>query len=140
MEIFLMQTISLSRKTLLSLCIASALSMTSLAFAQTDPAAATPTPPPAGAMTHDGAMQEGAMAPAPAATPTPAAMASTDKPKSFKDLDANKDGKLSKDEVAGNATWTADFDAADANKDGSISKTEFKKHNADLKKMASNGK
>jgi len=138
MEIFLMQTISLSRKTLLSLCIASALSMTSLAFAQTDPAAATPTPPPAGAMTHDGAMQEGSAAPAPNTASAPTA--STDKPKSFKDLDANKDGKLSKDEVAGDATWTADFDAADANKDGSISKTEFKKHNADLKKMASNGK
>jgi hypothetical protein len=139
MEIFLMKTFSLSRKTLLSLFAASAVSMTSLAFAQTDPAATTP--PPAGTMTHDGAMQEGpAAAPAPNTAPAPmASMASTDKPKSFKDLDANKDGKLTKDEVAGDATWTADFDAADLNMDGSISKTEFKKHSADLKKVASNG-
>jgi Ca2+-binding EF-hand superfamily protein len=84
---------------------------------------------------HDGPMQEGTTA-ATAATPAPTA--STDKPKSFKELDVNKDGKLSKDEVAGDPTWTADFDAADTNKDGFLSKTEFKKHEADLKKVASN--
>jgi Ca2+-binding EF-hand superfamily protein len=82
-------------------------------------------------------MQEGTAATSAPAT-NPAPMASTDKPKSWKELDANKDGKLSKDEVAGDATWTADFDTADANKDGFLSKSEFKKHEADLKKVASN--
>jgi len=133
-----MTTISLSRKTLLSLFAASAVSMTSLAFAQT--AAPAPDVPPAtaNAPMHDGPMQEGAAAPTPNTTPAP--MASTDKPKSWKELDANKDGKLSKDEVAGDATWTADFDTADANKDGFLSKSEYKKHEADLKKVASNDK
>jgi hypothetical protein len=131
-----MTTFSRSRKTLLSLFVASAVSMTSLAFAQTAPTApdsTAATPPPASA---NAPMQEGTMAAATASTPAP--MASTTKPKSFKELDANKDGKLSKDEVAGDPTWTADFDAADTNKDGSISKSEFKKHEADLKKVASN--
>jgi hypothetical protein len=135
---FSMTTLSVSRKTLLSLFAASAVSMTSLAFAQTaatapdvPPAAATPTP-------HEGPMQEGVAAPAPNMAPAP--MASTDKPKSWKELDTNKDGKLGKDEVAGDATWTADFDTADANKDGYLSKSEFKKHEADLKKVASNEK
>jgi len=132
-----MTTFSRSRKTLLVLFAASAVSTTSLAFAQTAPtapdaapsAAATPAP-------HDGPMLESAAAPAPNATPAP--MASTASAKSWKELDANKDGKLSKDEVAGDATWTADFDAADTNKDGFLSKSEFKKHEADLKKVASN--
>jgi hypothetical protein len=132
-----MTTISLSRKTLLVLFAASAVSMTSLAFAQTAPTAPDTAPPatPPAAM-HDDPMQEGAAAPAPNTTSAP--MASTSKPKTFKDLDANKDGKLSKDEVAGDPTWSADFDAADTNKDGYISKSEFKKHEADLKKVASN--
>lgn len=131
-----MMTFPHSRKTLLSLFAASAVSMTSLAFAQT--AATTPVPPPATATATMRAdpMQEGTAASAPATNSAP--MASTTKPKSWKEFDANKDGKLSKDEVAGDATWTADFDAADLNKDGYLSKSEFKKHEADLKKVASN--
>jgi hypothetical protein len=137
---FSMTTFSLSRKTLLSLFTASAVSMTSLAFAQT--AATAPDaapPPPTTAASHDGPMQEGTAATSAPAT-NPAPMASTDKPKSWKELDANKDGKLSKDEVAGDATWTADFDTADTNKDGFLSKSEYKKHESDLKKVASNDK
>lgn len=134
-----MTTLSLSRKTLLSLITAGAVSMTSLAFAQSAAMAPDAAPPPPATATpapHDGPMQEGVAAPAPNTAPAP--MASTEKPKSWKELDANKDGKLSKDEVAGDATWTADFDSADANKDGFLSKSEFKKHEADLKKVASN--
>lgn len=90
-----------------------------LAFAQTD---TTPTPPaPASAP-----MQTGAMA--------SDAMAQSSTPKTWKELDANKDGKLSKDEVAGDPTWSAEFDAADSNKDGFVSKTEFKQHNDAMKK------
>ncbi len=122
-----MKTISLTR--LIQISLLAAAFAAPAAFAQSEP---TATPPPA-AM-HDGSMQEGSTAPPPATEPT----ASADKPKSWKELDANKDGKLGKDEVAGDAKWTADFDAADTNKDGSISKAEFKKHEADLKKMASN--
>ena len=110
-----MTTLSLSRKTLLSLIAASAVSMTSLAFAQTAAMAPDAAPPPPAAAVpapHDGPMQESAAAPAPNTASAP--MAATDKPKSWKELDANKDGYLSK--------------------------SEFKKHEADLKKLARNDK
>ena len=110
------------------LCMLAAALAAPVAFAQSDTATAAP------ATIHDGSMQEGT---APPTAPAPAPMASADKPKSWKDLDVNKDGKLSKDEVAADPTWTADFDAVDSNKDGYISKAEYKKHEADLKKVAS---
>ncbi len=41
-------------------------------------------------------------------------------------LDADKDGKLSKDEVKGDATLSAKFDELDTNKDGFLDKDELK--------------
>jgi hypothetical protein len=61
---------------------------------------------------------------------------SSDKPMPWKQLDTNKDGKLSKEEVAGDSQLTADFDAADTNKDGFLSKVEFRAHRMEMKKMA----
>jgi len=104
------------------------------AFAQTSPAPATP-PDTAGAPAtpmHEGTSPpESEVAPAPT-TPT-AALTST---ATFKELDANKDGKLSKDEVASDPMWSANFDTADTDKDGYISKSEFKKYQAEQKKTA----
>ncbi len=88
-----------------------------LAFAQSDTTASAPAPASA-------AMQPGAMA--------PDAMSQSSAPKTWRELDTNNDGKLSKDEVAGDLMWSSHFDAADANKDGFISKAEFKKHAADM--------
>jgi len=85
------------------------------AFAQSDTTPSAPTPTPASAP-----MQTGAMA--------PDAMSPSSAPKTWKELDANNDGKLSRDEVAGDPMWSAD-----TNKDGFLSKAEFKKHAADMK-------
>jgi hypothetical protein len=110
------------------------------AFAQTAPTAAAPTDPP----TTNAPMHEATPATAPTNTSatdpanTPAVADSNAKPATFKELDANKDGKLSHDEVAGSAMWTSDFDTADTDKDGYISKSEFKKHEADIRKTAKN--
>ena len=87
-------------------------------------------------------MTEGRPSSDPVGTPTPntdaqpMATTSAYSAASFKELDANHDGKLSKDEVAGDAMWSKDFDVADVDKDGFISKSEFKKHEADAKKTA----
>lgn len=44
---------------------------------------------------------------------------------SFGVLDINTDGKLSKDEVKGNATLTSDFSKLDTDRNGSLSNGEF---------------
>ena len=44
----------------------------------------------------------------------------------WKKLDANGDGRLAKDEVAGHPRLVQDFDAIDANKDGFLSAEELK--------------
>lgn len=116
-----------SHKPLIGLFAIGAALMMPLAFAQDT---APPPTSPAATM-HEGAVHEPMKAPAPNTT-----AASNNKSMSWNDLDANKDGKLSKDEVAGDPTWSKDFDAADTNKDGYISKDEYTKHVADLKKVA----
>lgn len=44
----------------------------------------------------------------------------------FEQLDSNKDGFLSKEEVANHARITAMFDKLDTNADGKLSSTELK--------------
>ena len=44
----------------------------------------------------------------------------------FNDLDANKDGKLSRDEVASDPRLSRDFDTLDTDRDGYLSKRELK--------------
>jgi hypothetical protein len=47
----------------------------------------------------------------------------------FDAMDGNKDGKLSRDEVAGRSEYLAsNFDKLDGNKDGSLSWEEFLGH------------
>jgi hypothetical protein len=47
-------------------------------------------------------------------------------PADYSKLDANGDGKVSKDEAMGDATLSAKFDELDKNKDGSLSTAELK--------------
>lgn len=44
---------------------------------------------------------------------------------SFKDLDANNDGKISQSEAAGSSKVNQKFSQADANSDGSLDQAEF---------------
>jgi Ca2+-binding EF-hand superfamily protein len=47
---------------------------------------------------------------------------------SFATLDADSDGKLSKDEASGNASLAASFDRLDSNSDGYVSRKEFRRN------------
>jgi hypothetical protein len=85
-----------------------------LAFAQT-----TPT-------TDDGAMQS----PPPEATSPTAAPTAEPKQVTWADLDADKDGSLSKMEVASVPALSQVFDAADADADGKLTADEYKAHAA----------
>ena len=61
-----------------------------------------------------------------AATPaTPAEPAADAKKVTWSDLDADKDGKLSKTEVAPIDSLSQSFDAADADKDGALTTDEY---------------
>lgn len=114
-----MKTHALTRS--IQACMLAAALAAPMAFAQDS----TPAP-----MQSDSSMQNDSSMQSP-----PDAM-SSDKTMSWKQLDANKDGKLSKEEVAGDPQLTADFDSADTNKDGYLSKAEFKTQKAEMKKMA----
>jgi Ca2+-binding EF-hand superfamily protein len=46
----------------------------------------------------------------------------------FQTLDADSDGKLSKEEVAGNDALSGSFDRLDSNSDGFVSKREFRRN------------
>jgi Ca2+-binding EF-hand superfamily protein len=70
-----------------------------------------------------------------AALVSTAAIAGDDKDKdskgatsTFKTLDADADGKLSKEEVAGNEGLSGSFDRLDSNSDGYVSKREFQRN------------
>ena len=91
------------------------------AFAQ----ASTPAP------MHEGSVKE------PMATTAPAPAAIAVKPMGWKDLDTNKDGQISKNEAAADATLNTDFDSADTDKNGSLSRAEFKKYASGMKKQVS---
>jgi hypothetical protein len=66
-----------------------------------------------------------AFAQTPATTPSGQSDAATAAQSAFKRLDANKDGKLSKEEAARNPSVAAKFDAWDNDKDGALSVDEF---------------
>jgi Ca2+-binding EF-hand superfamily protein len=56
---------------------------------------------------------------------------------SFAHLDADSDGKISKDEASGNESLTASFDKLDSNSDGYVSKKEFRRNTMPKPKPAS---
>ena len=86
-----------------------------LAFAQT-----TPT-------TDDGAMQS---TPPQTTSPTTAAPTAEAKQVTWADLDTDKDGSLSKAEVATVPALSQVFEAADADADGKLTADEYKAHAA----------
>lgn len=102
-------------KTLSGLIAIVAAAAMPLAFAQT-----TPT-------TSDGAMQS---TPPQAASPTTTAPTAEPKQVTWADLDTDKDGSLSKTEVATVPALSQVFTAADADADGKLTADEYKAHAA----------
>lgn len=60
-----------------------------------------------------------------AATSTAPKYAASDMGLAFKLIDANKDGKISREEAAGFRSVARHFDEADTNKDNALSREEF---------------
>jgi len=60
-----------------------------------------------------------------AATSTAPRYAASDMGLAFKFMDANKDGKISREEAAGFRSVARHFDEADTNKDNALSREEF---------------
>ena len=84
----------------------------------TAPAASSPTTSTATAAPEPAPTPQAPALQAPAYTDSNIALA-------FNYIDANKDGKLSREEAAGFPGVAKNFDAADTDKDGSLSRQEF---------------
>ena len=56
---------------------------------------------------------------------TKASVGATAKPKSFAELDTNKDGSIQRAEIAAHADLAAKFKAADKDRDGKLSRSEY---------------
>ncbi len=69
----------------------------------------------------------------PASTPDQSAPAASEQPQqkgtTFESLDANSDGKISKDEATANATVSSQFSSYDLNGDGFIERSEVNQAN-----------
>lgn len=90
------------------------------------PAATTPEPAPASEMPPP------ATEPMPAATPTDSGM-------SFADMDKNKDGGITKDELADTEMLSQHFATADKDGDGKLSQSEVDAHRAEMAAMPPGG-
>lgn len=100
---------NLARTSLSALIAAAATLAMPLAFAQTAPT------------TGDASQSAPAAQPAPAAAPS-----STPKQVTWADLDSDKDGNLSKQEVTTVPSLSQVFDQADTDKDGKLTADEYK--------------
>jgi type IV secretory pathway VirB10-like protein len=91
------------------------------------------TPPPAADTTTPAEPAPMPAEPAPMpAEPAPAPATATDSGMSFADMDANKDGGITLDELADTEMLHQHFTAADTNGDGKLSEAEVDKHRADM--------
>jgi hypothetical protein len=91
------------------------------------------TPPPAADTTTPAEPAPMPAEPAPApAEPAPAPAAATDSGMSFADMDKNKDGGITLDELADTEMLHQHFSEADTNGDGKLSQAEVDKHRADM--------
>jgi type IV secretory pathway VirB10-like protein len=88
------------------------------------------TPPPAADTTTPAEPAPMPAEPAPAPAPAPAA--ATDSGMSFADMDKNKDGGVTPDELADTEMLHQHFSEADTNSDGKLSEAEVGKHRADM--------
>lgn len=89
----------------------------------TPPAATEPAPAPA------------PETPPPATEPmptTPAPATATDSGMSFEDMDKNKDGGITKDELADTEMLSQHFATADKDSDGKLTKSEVDAHRAEM--------
>jgi len=120
----------MKQKTFPLLVVVLATSVFAVACQRTDDAAMD-TPP---------AATEPAPEPAPEASPpatepmptTPAPAAATDSGMSFADMDKNKDGGISKDELADTEMLSQHFAVADKDGDGKLSNAEVDAHRAEM--------
>jgi hypothetical protein len=91
------------------------------------------TPPPAADTTTPAEPAPMPAEPAPMpAEPAPAPATATDSGMSFADMDANKDGGITLDELADTEMLHQHFTQADTNGDGKLSEAEVDKHRADM--------
>ena len=90
------------------------------------PTLAVPWPPPLRFAQACAAEPQATPAENATSQPPPGGTHDTTKPSAFNDLDTNKDGKLSRDEVVGDTQLSRDFDMIDTDKDGYITKGELK--------------
>ena len=91
------------------------------------------TPPPAADTTTPAEPAPMPAEPAPMpAEPAPAPASATDSGMSFADMDANKDGGITLDELADTEMLHQHFSEADTNSDGKLSQAEVDKHRADM--------
>lgn len=112
---------NLTRKSLLgSLALVATLS-TPLAFAQSQADAAS-----TGAAAQPAASTDASAQPAAAPATSNDASAATPGKKSWADVDADKDGNLSKAEASAVPSLGQAFDKADSNADGSLTGAEYK--------------
>lgn len=120
----------MKQKTLPILIVALATAMLTVGCKKTEEAPAT-TPP---------AATEPAPAPAPETPPpatepmpsSPAPATATDSGMSFDDMDKNKDGGITKDELADTEMLSQHFATADKDGDGKLSKSEVDAHRAEM--------
>lgn len=114
----------MKKKTLPILFVALATAALSVACQKTEgPVATEPTPTPA------------PETPPPATEPmpsTPAPAAPVDSGMSFEDMDKNKDGGITKDELADTEMLNQHFATADKDGDGKLTKSEVDAHRAEM--------
>lgn len=113
------------KKTLPILIVVLATTVLAVACKETEsPVATEPTPMPAPETQ-----------PPPATEPmpsTPAPAAATDSGMSFEDMDTNKDGGITKDELADTEMLSQHFATADKDSDGKLTKSEVDAHRAEM--------
>lgn len=119
-----------SRTTLFTALTLSLALAAPIAFAQSqeaaDPAAQSPTAQAQSATASDPAAAQASTAPEQSAAPAAPETGAEAKRITWSDLDADKDGKLTKTEAASVEALTQVFDDADADKDGALTPDEYK--------------
>lgn len=121
-----------NRKPLIGLIALSAALAMPMAFAQSDteqaaqPQTTQPTPTDATTPTETATPTESATGATMQSTDQTTGAASSDAKQGWNDVDADKDGAISKQEASSNAGLSQVFDQADADTDGKLTAEEYK--------------